>query len=171
ELLHSLTDHTGSVLSVAYRPDGAQLASAGDNRTVRVWDAATGELLHSLTDHTGSVLSVAYRPDGAQLASAGDDRTVRVWDAATGEPAGWRAEHLPAGELAIRDPTTDDLLGASPGAWYWLGWTTTIDGNLTPPPGRTLRPVASLAGCRPAARKLTPGTAEPRPWLPPPDPG
>jgi WD40 repeat protein len=106
-------------------------------------------VLHTLTGHTDSVRSVAYRPDGAQLASAGDDNTIRVWDAATGEPAGWRAVYLPAGELAVWDATTDELVGASPGAWYWLGWTTTIDGNLTRLPAETYGPLPPLSPAEP----------------------
>src|SRR5262249_35525608 len=68
--LTALTGHAGWVRAVAYRPDGTQLATAGDDRVVRVWDTATGELLYPLTGHTGVVLAVAYRPDGTQLATA-----------------------------------------------------------------------------------------------------
>jgi WD40 repeat protein len=44
---------------VAFSPDGKRLASAGDNGTVRVWDAATGQEARTLTGHTGEVWSVA----------------------------------------------------------------------------------------------------------------
>ena len=73
------------MLTVAYAPDGATLASGGDDGTVRIWDARTGQQQYELTGHTGPVSSVAYAPDGATLASGGDDGTVRIWDATTGQ--------------------------------------------------------------------------------------
>jgi WD40 repeat protein len=70
---------------VAFSPDGQRLASACDDGTVKVWDAATGQESLTLTGHTDRVWSVAFSPDGQRLASASDDRTVKVWDAATGQ--------------------------------------------------------------------------------------
>jgi hypothetical protein len=66
---------------VAFSPDGRRLASAGQDQTVRVWDATTGQEALTLMGHTGSVQGVAFSPDGSRLASASDDETVRVWDA------------------------------------------------------------------------------------------
>ena len=54
-------------------------------KTVRLWDAATGETRATLKGHEGWVCAVAFSPDGKTLASAGGDKTVRLWDAATGE--------------------------------------------------------------------------------------
>jgi len=73
----------GCVRGVAFSPDGAFLASA--DKTVRLWEAATGELVRTLTGHGRKVQAVAFSPDGTLLASAGDDKTVRLWEAATGE--------------------------------------------------------------------------------------
>jgi WD40 repeat protein len=73
-------------MGVAYSPDGRRIASASFDRTVKVWDAATGREVRTLIGHLGQVVRVAYSPpDGHRIASASWDNTVRIWDAATGE--------------------------------------------------------------------------------------
>ena len=59
------------------------MASAGFDKTVRLWNVITGELRHTLEGHTFDVNSVSFRPDGKILASAGD-QTVRLWNVITG---------------------------------------------------------------------------------------
>ncbi|MGK5520673.1 nSTAND1 domain-containing NTPase [Micromonospora sp. URMC 107] len=84
----TLTGHTGSVHAVVLSADGRTVVSAGDDRTVRRWDVATGAPVGApLTGHTGPVEGLATSPDGT-IVSGGDDGTIRRWDGTTGEPLG-----------------------------------------------------------------------------------
>ena len=75
-------------MSVAYSPDGRRIVSGSRDKTVRVWDAASGAELACLRGHEELVSSVAYSPDGRRIVSGSADKTVRVWDAASGAGAG-----------------------------------------------------------------------------------
>jgi len=77
--------HTELVNSVAFSPNGRWLASGSSDKTIKLWDVATGEELRTLTGHTDFVSSVAFSPDGHWLASGSSDRTIKLWDVATGE--------------------------------------------------------------------------------------
>jgi tetratricopeptide (TPR) repeat protein len=64
---------------LAFAPDGRTLASAGWDRTVKLWDAATGRQLRTLQGHSDSVLAVSFSPTAQWLASVGYDGTMRFW--------------------------------------------------------------------------------------------
>lgn len=102
---HTLKQHRGWVLAVAWSPDGSRLATCSMDGTVIVWDPETGKPVgKELTGHSKPVLAVAWEPlhlvnrsdggdddgvyddngPGPQLASASKDGTVRVWAANTG---------------------------------------------------------------------------------------
>lgn len=86
--------HEGPVHDVAWSRDGLRLASAGADRSARVFDARDGRELAALAGHAAAVFGVAFAPDGSRLFTCSDDRTVRVWAADGGRELAQLVGHL-----------------------------------------------------------------------------
>ncbi|PYI82053.1 MAG: hypothetical protein DME26_18750 [Verrucomicrobia bacterium] len=80
--MHTLRAHTGDVFSLAFSGDGQWLATAGEDTTIRIWNAKSWELRCTLRGHTGVVNTLAFSPDSRHLASGSRDHTMKVWDTA-----------------------------------------------------------------------------------------
>jgi WD40 repeat protein len=79
-----LAGHFDRILAATVSPDGAMVATASADGTIRVWETATGQLLMVLRGHEGDVTGLAFSADNRMLASRGSDDTLRLWRVISG---------------------------------------------------------------------------------------
>jgi WD40 repeat protein/DNA-binding winged helix-turn-helix (wHTH) protein len=154
-LLASAAGHSKTVSLVTFLPGTDRIVSAGDDGTVRIWEASTGAQVAIAEGHRGPVQSLSCSSDGRSIVSGGRDGSVRVWNAATGA-----LSMLLEGEF-------DDLFGVKSVAFspcgqriaaagfpaVWI-WDVTTGKPVTTPP-RTFDRVE--AACSPDGRWLAVG--------------
>src|SRR5262245_13145665 len=81
----TLKGHSGEVWPVAYSPDGRTLASGSWDKTIKLWEMATGKE-RAMLKGKAFFFTVAYSPDGRTLATGSwSERTIKLWDVATGK--------------------------------------------------------------------------------------
>ncbi|KAJ3979529.1 WD40-repeat-containing domain protein [Lentinula detonsa] len=84
-----LRDHTDYITAVAFSPDGRKIVSGSWDKTIRIWNADTGEAIgNPLQGHSDGVTSVAFSPDGKRIVSGSEDGLIRIWNVDTREAIG-----------------------------------------------------------------------------------
>lgn len=78
-----LTQPRGSLM-LAFDPTGRTLAVGSSDRSITVFEVASGRRVHAMSGHDEAIHNLAFSPDGQRLASVASDHTVRIWDPARG---------------------------------------------------------------------------------------
>ena len=81
----TLTGHSSFINYLVISPDGQTLASASADKTIKIWNLATGQEIRTLTGHSSFINYLVISPDGQTLASASADKTIKLWNLATGQ--------------------------------------------------------------------------------------
>jgi WD40 repeat protein len=116
-LVRTLAGHAGRIWTLRFSPEGARLASGGDDAAIRLWDAATGELvLPAFGSHDWWVYDLSFSPDGKRLASASRDWTVSVAALPAGETIALGCHTYAT--LSVATSPCGDLVAAGD----WDGW-------------------------------------------------
>lgn len=108
-LERTLQAHTNYVWDVAVGPEGRRAFSASNDKTVKMWDLATGSLLATFSGHSSFVCSVSVSPDGIQLAAGAFDGSIKVWSTNSGNVTA-NLHHRSSDAKVAWSPTGDELI-------------------------------------------------------------
>lgn len=75
----SILAHEDPIYAIAWSPDGSMIATAGDDRIIKIWDPDTGKLLDELDGHEDTITSLSWNPDNSLLASGSLDNSIKIW--------------------------------------------------------------------------------------------
>jgi pleiotropic regulator 1 len=110
KLMRVISGHLGWVRSLAVEPNNQWFASGAGDRTIKIWDLATGGLKLTLTGHISTVRGLAISPRHPYLFSCGEDKMVKCWDLETNKVIRHYHGHLSGVYTLALHPTLDVLV-------------------------------------------------------------
>ncbi len=84
QLISEMIGHRDTLYAAVFSPQEDQVATAGYDREIILWDSVSGKPIRKFTGHNGAIFDLAFSPDGKVLVSACADETVKVWNVETG---------------------------------------------------------------------------------------
>lgn len=128
-----LRGHTYVVETAAYSSDGKRIVSASFDKTIRIWDVATGKNIRTFEGHSEPVNSAMFSSDGKYIVSASQDKTVKIWDIATGKELQTLEGHTSYVNFASFSPDSKYIVTASDDKtvkiWDFPSFQDLIDDN------------------------------------------
>ena len=110
KLMRVISGHLGWVRALAVEPGNQWFASGAGDRTIKIWDLATGSLRLTLTGHISTVRGLAVSPRHPYLFSCGEDKMVKCWDLETNKVIRHYHGHLSGVYTLALHPTLDVLV-------------------------------------------------------------
>lgn len=110
KLARVISGHLGWVRALAVEPDNQWFVSGAGDRTIKIWDLATGQLRLTLTGHISTVRGLAVSPRHPYLFSCGEDKMVKCWDLETNKVIRHYHGHLSGVYTLSLHPTLDVLV-------------------------------------------------------------
>lgn len=110
KLMRVISGHLGWVRSLAVEPNNQWFASGAGDRTIKIWDLATGGLKVTLTGHISTVRGLAVSPRHPYLFSCGEDKMVKCWDLEANKVIRHYHGHLSGVYTLSLHPTLDVLV-------------------------------------------------------------
>lgn len=110
KLMRVISGHLGWVRALAVEPNNQWFASGAGDRTIKIWDLATGSLRLTLTGHISTVRGLAVSPRHPYLFSCAEDKMVKCWDLETNKVIRHYHGHLSGVYTLALHPTLDVLV-------------------------------------------------------------
>jgi WD40 repeat protein len=124
--VHTFSEYSGHINSVAFHPSGTFVAAGGTDSTVKVWDIRTNKLIQHYASHSQPINCVAFHPCGNYLLTASNDSTLKIFDLLEGKIFYTLHGHQGAA-LAVSFSKNGDYFASAGNDEQVMVWKTNFD--------------------------------------------